>query len=90
LRQSSIFYLGNTWQTAKQKADIRNVVNGRTSSTGFLDYVAGWFIKAADWIAKGQGIAAFVSTNSICQGQSVPILWPILFDCPFQGLNHRL
>jgi hypothetical protein len=74
-------YVGNTWQTAEQKADIRNVVNGRSSSTGFLDYVAGWFIKAADWIAAtGQGIAAFVSTNSICQGQSVPILWPILFD----------
>ena len=72
-------YLGNTWQTAEQKADIRNVVAGRTNSTGFLDYVAGWFIKAADWIAKSQGGAAFVSTNSICQGQSVPILWPILF-----------
>lgn len=73
-------YLGNTWQTAEQKADIRNVVNGRSEAPGFLDYVAGWFIKAADWIAKVQGVAAFVSTNSICQGQSVPILWPILFD----------
>lgn len=73
-------YLGNTWQTAEQKAEIRNVVNGRTDSTGFLDYLSGWFIKAADWIAKGGGAAAFVSTNSICQGQSVPILWPILFD----------
>jgi hypothetical protein len=73
-------YLGNTWQTADQKSDIRAVVNGRTSSTGFLDYVAGWFIKAADWISQAQGMAAFVSTNSICQGQSVPILWPILFD----------
>lgn len=73
-------YLGNTWQTADQKSDIRAVVNGRTSSTGFLDYVAGWFIKAADWISLAEGAAAFVSTNSICQGQSVPILWPILFD----------
>lgn len=73
-------YLGNTWQTADQKSDIRAVVGGRTSSTGFLDYVAGWFIKAADWISQTQSVAAFVSTNSICQGQSVPILWPILFD----------
>ena len=73
-------YLGNTWQTAGQKADIRSVVNGRTSSPGFLDYVAGWFIKAADYIARAGGIAAFVSTNSICQGQSVPILWPMVFD----------
>lgn len=73
-------YLGNTWQSAEQKADIRAVVSGRTGSTGFLDYVAGWFIKAADWISRGHGVAAFVSTNSICQGQSVPILWPMLFD----------
>ena len=73
-------YLGNTWQSPEQKADIRNIVNGRTGSTGFLDYVSGWFIKAADWIAKAGGVAAFVSTNSICQGQSVPILWPIIFN----------
>jgi hypothetical protein len=72
-------YLGNTWQTAEQKADIRAVVGGRTGSPGFLDYVAGWFIKAADYLAKTSGVAAFVSTNSICQGQSVPILWPIVY-----------
>jgi hypothetical protein len=72
-------YLGNTWQTAEQKADIRSVVNGRSSSAGFLDYVAGWFIKAADYIAKAGGVATFVSTNSVCQGQSVPILWPIVY-----------
>jgi hypothetical protein len=73
-------YLGNTWQTAEQKAEIRSIVNGRTGSPGFLDYVAGWFIRAADYIVKAGGVAAFVSTNSICQGQSVPILWPIVFD----------
>jgi hypothetical protein len=73
-------YLGNTWQSAEQKAEIRNVVNGRTGSPGFLDYVAGWFIKAADYIRHASGVAAFVSTNSICQGQSVPILWPIVYN----------
>ncbi|HRH85362.1 MAG TPA: lactate dehydrogenase [Rubrivivax sp.] len=72
-------YLGNTYQTPEQKADIRSVVNGRSDSPGFLDYVAGWFIKAADYISRADGIAAFVSTNSICQGQSVPILWPIVY-----------
>lgn len=72
-------YLGNTWQTAEQKAEIRNVVNGRTNSSGFLDYVAGWFIKAADYIQRAGGVAAFVSTNSICQGQVVPIVWPIIY-----------
>jgi hypothetical protein len=44
-----------------------------------LDYVAGWFIKAADYINGASGVAAFVSTNSICQGQSVPILWPVVY-----------
>ena len=42
-------YLGSTWQNADQKADIRTVFEGRTTSSGFLDYVAGWFIKAADY-----------------------------------------
>ena len=73
-------YLGNTWQSAEQKEEIRDVVNGRTSSAGFLDYVAGWFIKAADYIKRAGGVAAFVSTNSICQGQTVPILWPIIYS----------
>lgn len=73
-------YLGSTWQSADQKADIREVLDGRSNSSGFLDYVAGWFVKAADWLARVPGRAAFVSTNSICQGQSVPILWPIIFD----------
>jgi hypothetical protein len=73
-------YLGFTWQSAEQKAEIRALLNGRTSSSGFLDYVAGWFIKAADYGTKTNSVAAFVSTNSVCQGQSVPILWPVLFD----------
>ena len=72
-------YLGNTYQSAEQKADIRAVVNGRTSSPGFLDYVSGWFIKAADFIHAAGGVSAFVATNSICQGQSVPILWPVVY-----------
>ena len=73
-------YLGNTWQSAEQKADIRNIVRGRTGSPGFLDYVSGWFIKAADYIRRAGGVSAFVSTNSICQGQSVPILWPVVYE----------
>lgn len=74
-------YLGSTWQTAEQKNDIRALFNGRTTSIGFLDYVSGWFVKAADCLSGFPiASAAFVSTNSICQGQAVPILWPIIFD----------
>jgi hypothetical protein len=72
-------YLGNTWQSKEQKSEIKDVVNGRTHAPGNLDYISGWFLKASDWLRHSMGTAAFVSTNSICQGQSVPLLWPILF-----------
>ncbi|MGC8120977.1 class I SAM-dependent DNA methyltransferase [Marinobacter sp. VGCF2001] len=73
-------YLGSTWQSKSQKQEIKEIVNGRVGSTGFLDYVAGWFLKAADWMSLCGGKAAFVSTNSICQGQMVPLLWPPIFE----------
>jgi hypothetical protein len=73
-------YLGFTWQSLEQKAELRSLLEGRCSSSGFLDYVSGWFIKAADYGAKTDTVAAFVSTNSICQGQSVSLLWPVLFS----------
>src|SRR5665213_2859569 len=59
-------YLGFTWQSAEQKADIRALLNGRTSSSGFLDSVAGWLIKAAEYGTMTSAASAFVSTNSIC------------------------
>lgn len=71
-------YMGFTWQSAEQKSEIRSLLPGKSSSSGFLDYVAGWFIKAAQYSQISPCIAAFVTTNSICQGQSVPILWPAL------------
>src|SRR5690606_18808021 len=41
--------------------------------------VAGWFIKAVEYGKHTNTTSAFVSTNSICQGQQVPILWPLIF-----------
>lgn len=73
-------YLGFTWQSAEQKAEVRDLLRGRTSSSGFLDYVAAWFIKAAEYQKRTNAVAAFVATNSICQGQSVSILWPLIFE----------
>ena len=73
-------YLGSTWQDASQKADLQIVLGQRTNSWKSLDYVAGWFVKAADYCAYNPASAAFVSTNSICQGQQVPILWPLIFE----------
>jgi hypothetical protein len=73
-------YLGSTWQNDEQKADLKSIFDRRTLSWKSLDYVSGWFMKAAEYGTKTQSAAAFVSTNSICQGQQVPILWPLIFD----------
>jgi hypothetical protein len=73
-------YLGSTWQSDEQKDELRQIFEGRTSSWKSLDYVAGWFMKAADFGLQTPTVSAFVSTNSICQGQQVPILWPLIFQ----------
>lgn len=72
-------YLGSTWQAKEQKEDLKHIFNGRTKTWKSLDYVSGWFMKAADYGTQTNSAAAFVSTNSICQGQQVPILWPLIF-----------
>lgn len=72
-------YLGSTWQSEEQKDDLRAIFDHRCKTWKSLDYVAGWFMKAADYGAHTPCTAAFVSTNSICQGQQVPILWPMIF-----------
>lgn len=72
-------YKGSQTQTAEQKDDLKLVFNGRTPSWKSLDYVAGWFIKAADYGTHTQAAVAFVSTNSICQGRQVETLWSLIF-----------
>ena len=73
-------YVGSTWQTEKQKEDIKDVFDGRAKNWKSLDYVAGWFIKSVDYGKVANCKTAFVATNSICQGQQVPILWPLVFS----------
>lgn len=72
-------YLGFTWQSDDQKSDLRTIFEGRTNWKS-LDYVAGWFMKAADYGTQTNAEAAFVATNSICQGEQVPILWRLIFS----------
>jgi hypothetical protein len=72
-------YLGSKWQTDEQKLELRDVFAKRTDAWKSLDYVTGWFMKAADFGKHTKSASAFVSTNSICQGQQVPILWPLIF-----------
>jgi hypothetical protein len=77
-------YRGSKWQTEGQKAELDAIFGHRTKSWKSLDYVAGWFIKAADYGTQTNAASAFVSTNSICQGIQVPILWPLIFDTGHQ------
>jgi hypothetical protein len=72
-------YLGFTWQSDDQKADMHAVAAGHIAGWKSLDYVAGWFIKAAEYGAQAACRTAFVATNSICQGEQVSLLWPLIF-----------
>ena len=73
-------YLGSKWQSKEQKADLESIFKDRTKGWKSLDYVAGWFMKAEDYGTHTDAASAIVSTNSICQGQQVPILWPLIFE----------
>ncbi len=73
-------YRGSQWQTPEQKTDLKNIFEGLTKNWKSLDYVSGWFMKAADYGTKTQSATAFVSTNSICQGRQVETLWSPIFS----------
>jgi hypothetical protein len=73
-------YLGSVLQDPDQKLDLKGVFESRTNAWKSLDYVAAWFMKAADYSIHTATKSAFVSTNSICQGEQVPILWPLIFQ----------
>lgn len=71
-------FKGRNDQTREQKDDLELVCAGKIKNWRSLDYVCGWFIKAADYLKNSNGRCAFVSTNSICQGQHISILWPYI------------
>jgi hypothetical protein len=72
-------YLGSRSQTDDQKEDLRRIFASRSKNWKSLDYVAGWFAMASKYGISAQASAAFVATNSICQGIQTPILWPLIF-----------
>ncbi|WP_260231558.1 class I SAM-dependent DNA methyltransferase, partial [Neisseria meningitidis] len=68
-------FIGSTYQTKEQKNDLESIC-GHIKGYGLLDYVCNWYVKAAGIMAQHPQVqTAFVSTNSICQGQQVEILW---------------
>jgi len=68
-------YLGFSFQSKKQKSDMIQVFTGYKNFK-FLDFISCWFFKSANYIGNNEVIkAAFVTTNSICQGNQVEMLW---------------
>ena len=72
-------YLGSSMQDENQKADLEHVC-GKFQNYKNLDYIANWFYLGTLYIRGTKAKCAFVSTNSICQGDSVALLWPNVFD----------
>lgn len=73
-------YKGFKDQTKEQKDDLARVFSGKIDNWKTFDYVSAWFLKAVEYSQHTVTISAFVATNSICQGQLVPTLWPLLFS----------
>lgn len=68
-------YLGSKLQEDKHKADLARLLPGNKN----LDYISCWFYKGAEYVSGMDSIVlAFVTTNSLCQGEQVANLWPKL------------
>lgn len=72
-------FVGQTFRSKEQAEEIKSVFSNN-SKAGKLDYVAAWYKLAATYMQGTQINAAFVSTNSISQGEQVAILWRDLFE----------
>ena len=76
-------FVGASMQTKEQKEDIMEVYkeNGKNySRSGKLDYVAGWYFKAAQLMHRTNIETALVSTNSVCQGELVEDIWKPIYE----------
>jgi len=71
-------FTGTRKQTPEQKDDLENIFQRYTKKWKNVDYVGAWLIKAAEYSKLSKASFAFVATNSLCQGQQVPITWEIL------------
>lgn len=67
-------FIGHQWRNDSQKRDMEMVFDGY-KTYGKLDYVAAWYKKSSDYMNTTSIKCAFVSTNSIVQGESVSTLW---------------
>ena len=81
-------YLGSSMQDKGQKDDKEFVLD-KLNSYKDLDYIACWFYLGARYIQGTKAKYAFVSTNSICQGEQVAMIWEPIFDMNLEiGFAH--
>lgn len=71
-------FIGHQFRSRSQ-ADDMALVCSSIPKYGKMDYVCAWYVKAAEYMTNTKIATAFVSTNSICQGESVGVLWNALF-----------
>jgi type I restriction-modification system DNA methylase subunit len=72
-------FIGHHLQNSKQKESLNRVLSN-VKSSGVLDYVTAWYVRAAQFIQNTKIKVALVSTNSICQGEQATILWSYLIN----------
>ena len=72
-------YLGYSRQDETQKEDMK-IVFSRVNNYKKLDYIACWFYKGTNYIQNTKAKYAFVTTNSITQGEQVALLWPLVLS----------
>ncbi len=72
-------FVGAKFQTTDQRDDMEPLIH-LVDNGGLLDYVSGWYLKAADFIQDTRIKVAFVSTNSITQGEQAATLWHALYN----------
>ncbi|GMA58185.1 hypothetical protein GCM10025858_26880 [Alicyclobacillus sacchari] len=77
-------FTGTRKQTDEQKSDLQAVFSRYTTKWKNVDYVGAWLVKAAEYNTHCRASFAFVATNSLCQGQQVPITWAVLRDLGFR------
>lgn len=70
-------FIGYTYQSTEQKADLQDTMAGIGKN---IDYVSGWYFKAAQLMQSTAIRTAFVSTNSITQGEQVAGVWKPMFE----------
>lgn len=74
-------YRGSKWQSDEQKADLANAWAKHPKLAKTTDFVTGWFARFFDYADKvPDAVAAFVATNSVCQGQQASEVWPAAFE----------